>query len=106
MRNVQRPLLVVCFFVCPLLFFTNLTRTPYITQIALLNISLLLAAAAYMGSGAGLGLARLPRTPVDAPLWAWVGVCFLSWSVAYLGHAAFYRPAMLNEGTRNLLFLL
>jgi tetratricopeptide (TPR) repeat protein len=99
--------LVIAHFVSPLLFFTNLTRNPYITQISLLNIALVLAAAAYVLRGAlsreGL---RLPRTPLD---WPWLGLlaaCAVSWIVAYVGHAPFFRPAMASEGARNSIFLV
>ncbi len=107
MTAFRRSLLVVAHFVCPLLFFTNLTRNPYITQISLLNVSLALAAgsAALAGAFAGRGL-RLPRTPLDAPWAALAGTALLSWLLAYLGHAAFFRPAMLNEGARQALFLI
>src|SRR5947209_8064622 len=100
-----RACLVVCFFVCPLLFFTNLTRNPYVTQISLLNMGLLLAGALLLWQVAG-GRAPWPRTAVDAPLAAWVGVCALSWTAAYALHQPFYRPAMAAEGARAFLFLL
>lgn len=106
MRQARQSLLALLFFVCPLVFFTNLTRNPYITQICLLNICLLLAAAVWGASGAAADGARLPRTPIDAPLTAWVAVCAVSWIVAYLGHGAFYRPAMRSEGLSHFLFLL
>jgi tetratricopeptide (TPR) repeat protein len=103
-RQASRSLLVVCFFVCPLLFFTNLTRNPYITQISLLNIAALLAGALLLWRTSDG--AALPRTPVDRPLAAWVGVCALSWSVAYAFHKPWFRPSMAAEGARAFLFLL
>jgi tetratricopeptide (TPR) repeat protein len=100
-------LLVIAHFVSPLLFFTNLTRNPYITQISLLNIALAAAGAAYVLRGAlsreGL---RLPRTPLDWPWLALLTACAVSWAVAYVGHAPFFRPAMASEGARNSIFLL
>ena len=104
MKQTQRFCLVVCFFVCPLLFFTNLTRNPYIAQISLLSIGLLFAAAAACLEAGRDG--SLPRTPLDLPLAAWTGVCALSWVVAYAGHAPFFRPSMRSEGARSFLFLL
>lgn len=108
MRIAERSLLVVAHFVCPLLFFTNLTRNPYITQICLLNICLALALAISLlrsayGKQGRLGLAP---TPLDAPL-AIVGFCgLISWLVAYFGHVPFFGPAILGEGARNGLFFL
>ena len=98
--------LVVAQFVSPLLFFTNLTRNPYIAQICLLNISLAAAGALYLLRGPlSREPLRIPRTPLDAPWLATLGVCALSWLVAYFGHAAFFRPAIVSEGARNGLFL-
>ncbi len=102
MTQARRALLVLCFFASPLLFFTNLTRNPYVTQICLLNVSLLaLAALAWLEPGASW-----PRTPLDAPLGAWVAVCALSWAVSYVGHRAFFRPPIAWEGLRSAVFLV
>ncbi|HAM36837.1 MAG TPA: hypothetical protein DEB40_13410 [Elusimicrobia bacterium] len=107
MTAALRFCLVVCHFVCPLLFFTNLTRNPYISQICLLNIALAAAAAAYCMAGAwGKASLRVPRTPLDAPWLATLAVCGLSWSVAYFGHVQFFRASIISEGSRNALFLI
>jgi tetratricopeptide (TPR) repeat protein len=106
MRAALRPLLVFAFFVCPLLFFTNLTRNPYVTQISLLNMALLAAGAALLWRGSDEGRAALPRTPLDLPLAAWTGACALSFAAAYCLHRAFFRPSMAAEGARAFLFLL
>ncbi len=107
MEKLRNFFLVVCFFVCPLLFFTNLTRNPYITQISLLNIALCLAFASQLAHDVKThGALRLARTPVDGPLAAGVALAVFSWSAAYLGHLPFYRPAIVNEGTRLGLFAL
>jgi hypothetical protein len=105
MKTTRQALLTVLLFVSPLLFFTNLTRNPYVTQICALNIALLLWAALF-GADAFMGKASLPRTPVDAPLAGWLSVCIVSWLVGYFGHAAFFRSSMINEGLRAFLFLL
>jgi tetratricopeptide (TPR) repeat protein/O-antigen ligase len=104
MRQAQRAAIVVCFFVCPLLFFTNLTRNPYITQITLLNLGLLAASALWLARSGG-DLARL-QSPLDWPLAGWAFACAASWAVAYALHAPFFRPAIVNEGLRNGIFLV
>ncbi len=101
----MRACLLVCFFVCPLLFFTNLTRNPYITQICLLNAGLLLSGAWLLWETSSRP-AAWPRTPLEAPLAGWVAACALSWAVAFWGHQAFFRPAIASEGARGFLFLL
>ena len=105
-RQALRPILVACLFVCPLLFFTNLTRNPYITQICLLNAALLWGGALLLWRAGDEGPAALPRTPLDLPLAAWTAVCALSWGVAYALHRPFFRPSMAAEGERAFLFLL
>ncbi|HAZ08955.1 MAG TPA: hypothetical protein DCZ01_10645 [Elusimicrobia bacterium] len=107
MNAARRWLLVVCHFVCPLLFFTNLTRNPYVTQIALLHAgaALALAAWAWTESGRDEGW-RLPRVPVALPLALFAAAWALSWLRGYFGHAQFYRPAIAAEGARSAVFLL
>ena len=76
--EVRRWLLVVCFFVCPLIFFTNLTRNPYITQITLMHggIAFALALWAWSASGRSEGW-LVPRLPPAAP--PHPGPIFLPW---------------------------
>ncbi len=106
MNTARRWLLVGAHFLCPLLFFTNLTRNPYVTQIALLNatIALALAAWACREAARGDGL-RVPRLALAWPLLALVAVFVLSWTRAYFGHAEFFRASMRAEGARAALFL-
>jgi tetratricopeptide (TPR) repeat protein/O-antigen ligase len=106
MTSVERTLLVVAHFVCPLLFFTNLTRNPYITQICLLNICLASALALRLLSSAYGRDARLslPKTPLDLPLAFMAAAGLVSWGVAYFGHEAFFRPAIISEGLRGGIF--
>jgi tetratricopeptide (TPR) repeat protein len=105
--RARRILWVVLHFVCPLVFFTNLTRNPYISQIALLNIALCLLGAlwALEESGRPEGW-RVPRTAVWAPLGLYVAVWGLSWAWAYGRLPEFFRAAAAAEGARNTLFLL
>ncbi|HEX4046702.1 MAG TPA: tetratricopeptide repeat protein, partial [Elusimicrobiota bacterium] len=107
MTAARRWLLIFCFFVGPLVFFTNLTRNPYITQIAVVNAGAALALAAWAWSEAGRPQGwRLPRLPVELPLGLFIAAWGLSWLRAYLVHPAFFRPAMAAEGARNGLFFL
>ena len=88
----------VLLFLCPLLFFTDLTRNPYYTQITLLNIFVCVLAAAHF-------MRKSPvRAAPDLPWLLWLAACLASWLRAYFGHAAFFRPSMLNEGLRVGLF--
>lgn len=105
--EVRRWLLVVCIFVAPLIFFTNLTRNPYVTQIALVQAGAPLALLAWAWSESRRkGGWLLPRVPAALPLALFTAVWAASWLRAYLVHPAFFRPAMLAEGARNGLFLL
>jgi tetratricopeptide (TPR) repeat protein len=107
MNTARRWTLVTAHFLCPLLFFTNLTRNPYVTQIALLNIAIALAFAAWAWrEGAREGGMRLPRLPIEWPLGVFVVVWGASWLRAYYGHVEFFRPAMAAEGVRTGVFLL
>ena len=106
MNTARRWLLVTAHFLCPLLFFTNLTRNPYVTQIALLNISIALAFMAWAlhETGRAEGI-RAPRLPVEWPLAVFTVIWAASWLRAYYGHVEFFRPAIASEGARNGMFL-
>jgi tetratricopeptide (TPR) repeat protein len=107
MNTARRWLLVTAHFMCPLLFFTNLTRNPYVSQIALLNITLALAFACWAWSEAERpGGAKLLKLPVAWPLAAFLAVWAASWLRAYLLHPAFFKPSIAAEGTRGTIFLL
>ncbi len=107
MNTARRWLLVTAHFLCPLLFFTNLTRNPYISQIVLLNIALALAFAAWVWREVERPEGfRLPKLPIAWPLAAFTVIWGLSWLRAYYGHAEFFRPSMAAEGARSALFLL
>jgi len=99
-----RCILLALHFVCPLLFFTDLTRNPYITQIALLHMGLLLAAALAVSFGSDEDGLSLALNPLDLPVGAWLAVCGASWVVAYLGHAEYFREPMKAEGSRVFFF--
>ncbi len=107
MNTARRWLLVTAHFMCPLLFFTNLTRNPYVSQIALLNIMIALAFAAWIWRETRRPEGgRLPVIPIEWPLAAFLAVWAASWLRAYLGHAAFFKPSMSAEGARAGMFLI
>ncbi len=105
MKRAQIFLYVLCFLVAPLIFFTNLTRNPYITQIVILNMALLFAAGLTAARGAAEGVLPWPRTPMDAPMAGLILASILSTIIGYYGHAAFYRPAMISQAATAYLFL-
>jgi tetratricopeptide (TPR) repeat protein len=100
-----RWLLTALHAVCPLLFFTDLTRNPYFTQISLLQGGLCLALVLLVASAFHSGEWRWRRTPLDLPLGAFAAVALVSWGVSAWAHAPF-RLSIWNEGRRAALFLL
>ncbi|HVA66249.1 MAG TPA: tetratricopeptide repeat protein [Elusimicrobiota bacterium] len=105
MKRTQILLFVLCFFVSPLIFFTDLTRNPYITQIVVLNMALLFAAGLTAAQGAADGAMPWPQTPLNVPLAGFVFALAASSAIGYYGHGAFYRPAMISQGATAYLFL-
>ncbi len=99
-------LLAAALFVSPLLFFTNLTRNPYYLQIALLNVSVLGAAALFIGGSLKRGRWLLPATALSRPLAALGLVYLASFAWSWFGHVPFYRPAIAAEGLRCGLFFV
>ncbi|MBI4052121.1 MAG: hypothetical protein HY400_06420, partial [Elusimicrobia bacterium] len=104
LHQLQRFFLVLAGFACPLLFYTDLTRNPYYTQIAGLNILMWLCLGCWVWSSFLLKKWEIPKTVLDIPWLGWLGVCLVSGLVSYWGHAVFFRPAIFNEGFRIGLF--
>ncbi len=106
LKRFETLLWVGVLFVSPLLFFTDLTRNPYISQICLLNLCLVgLAAIRWLEPLLNGRAPAFPRTPVDWPIFFWCVAALLSWGVGYWGHRPFFRPSIMSEGGKNLLFL-
>lgn len=91
---------------CPLLFFTDLTRNPYYSQITLLNLSVLALWVVWIVDGISSGEIRVPRTSLDMPLWIFFLVATLSWGVSWLTHNPFFRASIASEGLRVWAFTL
>jgi tetratricopeptide (TPR) repeat protein/O-antigen ligase len=100
------PLFAALHFICPLLFFTDLTRNPYVSQIAILNLGILAALVIWGMRSARRGEVETARTPFDLPFLVFIAIALLSFTVSFWRHAEFYRASMLAEGSRNILFLL
>lgn len=103
--RLVRSCLYSLFGVCPLLFFTDLTRNPYYTQIALLNILVPAAWMLWLIDGWKKGEFWWARTALDLPLLSLIGWCFFSWLVSFLRHRPLASP-IYSEGGRGVVFLL
>lgn len=90
--------------VVPLLFFTDLTRNPYYTQITLFNVLLSLLWLGWLVQGVRAGRWCWRSTAVDLPLTVLLVVAFLSWGWSWWRHPAMRTP-ITHEGARNTLFL-
>lgn len=99
-------LLAALHLVCPLLFFTDLTRNPYFTQIVVLNIGLAASLAWAAAAGARARAWSWLNTPLELPWALTLAVSAASFAYAYLAHPAFYRPSMASEGLRAAFFLV
>jgi tetratricopeptide (TPR) repeat protein/O-antigen ligase len=93
------------FLVCPLLFFTDLTRNPFYTQIALLNILICACWLTWIVQGLRRGEWLWISSPLDRVLWALIAVCLLSWGNSWLRHPNL-RPSIYSEGSRAMIFLI
>ncbi len=100
-----RSLLYALFGICPLLFFTDLTRNPYYTQIALLNILLPACWLLWLLEGFRSGELLWVSSSFDAALFALIAVSFASWLFSMRMHPAFLKP-IYSEGSKAAVFLL
>jgi len=100
-----RALLALIHVVCPLLFFTNLTRNPYFTQIAMLNIGISLCGILWAVKAFRNGTFRLPTFPFGIPMLCFLAAALLSCLVSLAVHAS-VRPGLGFEMTRVWVFTL
>src|SRR5689334_18642140 len=106
--TVSRPsryLLYFLFSICPLLFFIDLTRNPYYTQIALLNIVVPACWFVWLMEAWKSGELVWVRSPFDLPLLALLGISFLSWPLSMAAHRHLITP-IYSEGSKAIIFLL
>ncbi len=100
-----RALLGLIHVVCPLLFFTNLTRNPYYTQIVILNVGVAVCGIVWAVESFRRGEWRLPRFAFDAPLTAFLAAALISSALSLFIHAS-VRPGLSFEVTRVWMFTL
>lgn len=91
--------------VTPLLFFTNLTRNPYYTQIALLNLGIALAVFLWAANAWMSGELVLPRFPFEAPMYVFLAFSLISTVLAWATYNSL-RAGIMFEGTRVWSFSL
>ncbi len=100
-----RSLLYFTFAVCPLLFFTDLTRNPYYTQIALLNIFMALCAVLFLVDAFRKKQWFFVISALDVPLLAVFAISVLSWGISLLQHPHLWK-SLYSEGSRGAIFLI
>src|SRR5688572_6772148 len=81
-----RWLLAILHGVCPLLFFSNLTRNPYYTQIALLNICIAACGFWWALRAIRKNEWSLPRVATEIPSAAFFAVALVSTILSWLVH--------------------
>lgn len=102
---LARSLLAVLFVVCPILFFTDLTRNPYYTQIILLNIFVCLLWIVWLIEAWQTKSFDLYFTVIDIPLLGYIAFCFLSWCNSMVTHRALLS-SVYSEGSKGFIFLV
>jgi len=93
------------FAVCPLLFFTDLTRNPYYTQIALMNILICVSWLLWIWQAWKDREWVWVSSPLDRLLWLFLGICLASWISSFIQHPNFRKP-IYSEGSRAYIFLI
>ena len=103
--RAARALLGLIHVACPLLFFTNLTRNPYFTQIAMLNIGIAVCGILWAVDAFRKGECRIPTFPFGVPMLYFLGAALLSCMISLAVHAM-VRPGLSFEMTRVWVFTL
>jgi len=110
MKNI----LYLSILVSPLIFFTNLTRNPYIIQGTVLHISLLSILIIYIYKYLKNDKQTFYKTALDVPISVFVGTLILTWAMAFIfehkingfGRIPGYYTAIWSEGLRNNLYII
>src|ERR1017187_1844427 len=97
-----RSILYFLFAVCPLLFFTDLTRNPYYTQIALLNILIPACWLLWLLEGLQSEEFQWVSSPFDVALLALVSVSLVSWVASMRVHPLFLT-SIYSEGSKAMV---
>ncbi|OGR79638.1 MAG: hypothetical protein A3I11_04570 [Elusimicrobia bacterium RIFCSPLOWO2_02_FULL_39_32] len=99
-------LLIVIHTVCPILFFTSLTRNPYFTQIVLFNIWVSFLWIVYFFEGLINKKLIFPKTPLDIPIFSFLLVTIISLLASFLSHENSFYASIFSEGLKSLIFLI
>jgi tetratricopeptide (TPR) repeat protein len=102
---IIRSLFYLLFGLCPLLFFTDLTRNPYYTQIVLLNgLTCIVWIIWLIQSWLEKELVWY-WSDLDLPLGALMACSVLSWGFTFWNHPPL-ATSIYSEGSKGLIFLL
>ena len=110
MKNI----LYFAIVVSPLIFFTNVTRNPYIIQGTILYISLLLIFILFAAQSLKTGKIIFYKTQLDIPVLVFLGFTIFTFLQALLGSYEItgfgkipgFSTAAWSEGLRNNLYIL
>lgn len=91
--------------ICPLLFFTNLTRNPYYTQIALINVLTALTGLFWVAHCFTEKKFVFPKLPFHIPLLVFLVLALLSSVLSYVQHPTLHS-GIFYETTRVWVFTL
>lgn len=108
MKRLEILIIYVLLFVPPLVFFTDLTRNPYIFQIVLANGLTVILAMLRLYRAKQEKCLSVRKTPLDMPLWTFIAVATLSW-LAVLGEnlsQPYLSYGVYSEGIKSWLFLI
>jgi O-antigen ligase len=106
--SISRParsFLFLIFGLCPIIFFTDLTRNPYSTQIALLNIFVAVLWIWWLWEAWRAQELLWVYSRFDLALLTLIGVSTAAWLVSMGAHPALVQP-IYSEGSRAVIFLV
>lgn len=110
----MKTILYFAVLVCPLIFFTNVTRNPYIIQGTILYISLLFIFSVFLINSFKKNKIIFYKTDIDIPILIFLGITVFSFALALFAHYEVpgfgkipgYFTAIWSEGLRNNLYII
>lgn len=105
LKTCSKTLFLAALLVPPIIFFTNLTRNPYLIQERILHIFIAVSILLRIISSYRKKEIVLPRTFLDWPIWCFFTVALLSIAISIINYQEYRWAISGYAGRRMLMFL-
>lgn len=105
LKNWAENLFLITLFISPIIFFTNVTRNPYLIQERVLQVFTAISILLLLLSVSRNKEIKFPRTFLDWPLLVFLGIALISVILSLLNYREYSASIAGFSGRRMLMFL-